>query len=117
MILPFNPARIFHESPAATTGMAVLPGVLGCRHLRRTVEVRLGTNPAVPRDELPGTRRKRLRWAWHAHVRGLAIAIEDPCSPPAADRESSKCKVLRPFYCSSLALPVRPRRTTGDALA
>ena len=34
--------------------MAVLPGVLGCRPLRRTVQVRLGTNPAVPRDELPG---------------------------------------------------------------
>ncbi|MCK5658176.1 MAG: hypothetical protein KAI21_10050 [Deltaproteobacteria bacterium] len=37
-------ARIFHESLAATTDMAVLPGVLGCRPLRRTVEVRLGTN-------------------------------------------------------------------------
>jgi hypothetical protein len=36
--------RIFHESPAATTDMAVLPGVLGCRPLRRTVQVRLGTN-------------------------------------------------------------------------
>ena len=47
-------ARIFHESLAATTDMAVLPGVLGCRRLRRTVQVRLGTNPAVPRDELPG---------------------------------------------------------------
>ena len=34
--------------------MAALPGVLGCRLLRRTVQVRLGTNPAVPRDELPG---------------------------------------------------------------
>jgi len=42
--------------------MAVLPGVLGCSFgyaqdkltLRRTVQVRLGTNPAVPRDELPG---------------------------------------------------------------
>ncbi|MCG6946203.1 MAG: hypothetical protein LJE87_12775 [Deltaproteobacteria bacterium] len=34
--------------------MAVLPGVLGCRRLRRTVQVRLGTNPAVPRDELLG---------------------------------------------------------------
>jgi hypothetical protein len=34
--------------------MVVLPGVLGCRTLRRTVQVRLGTNPAVPRDELPG---------------------------------------------------------------
>jgi len=34
--------------------MAVLPGVLGYRPLRRTVQVRLGPNPAVPRDELPG---------------------------------------------------------------
>ena len=53
-------ARIFHESPAATTklgtacgtersaasanNMAVLPGVLGCLTLRRTVQVRLGFN-------------------------------------------------------------------------
>ena len=37
-------ARTFHESLAATTDMAVLPGVLGCRLLRRTVQVRLGTN-------------------------------------------------------------------------
>jgi hypothetical protein len=43
-------ARIFHESLAATKDMAVLPGVLGCRPLRRTIQVRLGTNPAVPRD-------------------------------------------------------------------
>ena len=28
----------------ATTDMDVLPGVLGCRTLRRTVQVRLGTN-------------------------------------------------------------------------
>ncbi|MCG6945995.1 MAG: hypothetical protein LJE87_11705 [Deltaproteobacteria bacterium] len=46
-------ARIFYESLVATTDMAVLPDVLGCRPLRRTVQVRLGTNPAVPRDELP----------------------------------------------------------------
>jgi hypothetical protein len=37
-------ARVFHESPAATTDMVVLPGVLGCRTLRRTVQVRLGSN-------------------------------------------------------------------------
>jgi len=35
---------MFHESPAATTDMAVLPGVLGCWPLRRTVQVRLETN-------------------------------------------------------------------------
>ncbi len=37
-------ARIFHELLAATTDLAVLPGVLRCRLLRRTVQVRLGTN-------------------------------------------------------------------------
>ena len=31
-------ARIFHELLAATTDMAVLPGALGCRTLRRTVK-------------------------------------------------------------------------------
>ena len=36
--------RIFYELLAATTNMAVLPGVLGCLPLRRTVQVRLGTN-------------------------------------------------------------------------
>ncbi|MDH3929901.1 MAG: hypothetical protein OEV22_18375 [Deltaproteobacteria bacterium] len=35
---------MFHESPAATADSAVLPGVLGCRSLRRTVQVCLGTN-------------------------------------------------------------------------
>jgi len=45
---------MFHESLATTTDMAVLPGVLGYWPLRRIVQVRLGTNPAVPRDELPG---------------------------------------------------------------
>ncbi|MEJ2428688.1 MAG: hypothetical protein P8075_07195 [Deltaproteobacteria bacterium] len=34
----------------ATTDMAVLPAVLGCRFLRRTVQVRFGTNPAAARD-------------------------------------------------------------------
>ena len=38
----FPRARIFHESLAATTDIDVLPGVLGCRPLRRTVQVRLG---------------------------------------------------------------------------
>ncbi len=36
--------RLFHELFAATLDMAVLPGVLGCRLLRLTVQVRLGTN-------------------------------------------------------------------------
>jgi hypothetical protein len=56
--------RMFHESLAATVDMAVLPGLLGCSFgyaqekltLRRTVQVRLGSNPAVPRDGSPGAR-------------------------------------------------------------
>ncbi|MEE9527704.1 MAG: hypothetical protein V3W07_08565 [Syntrophobacteria bacterium] len=47
--------------------MAVLPGVLGCRTLRRTVQVRLGTNPAVR-----GTVAR-----WHAHLRVLATPIHE----------------------------------------
>ena len=35
---------MFHESLAATEDMGVLPGVLGCRTLRRTALVRLGSN-------------------------------------------------------------------------
>ncbi|MEJ2234761.1 MAG: hypothetical protein ACWGP1_18065 [Syntrophobacteria bacterium] len=35
---------MFHESLAATTDMDALPGVLGYRTLRRTVQVRLGTD-------------------------------------------------------------------------
>jgi hypothetical protein len=35
---------MFHESLAAATDMDVLPGVLRCRSLRRTAQVRLGTN-------------------------------------------------------------------------
>ena len=37
----------------ATVDMDVLPGVLGSRTLRCTVQVRLGSNPAVPRDGFP----------------------------------------------------------------
>ena len=50
----------------------------------------------------------------------LKFRIEAPCPALAGlkrDRESSKCKEVIPFYCSSLANPVRLRRTTGNALA
>ena len=38
----FSLARIIHKSATPTAVMAVLPGVLGSRTLRRTVQVRLG---------------------------------------------------------------------------
>ena len=46
------PARIVHESPAATEDMTVLTDVLGCRTLRRTVHTRFGFDPL----RLPGGR-------------------------------------------------------------
>ena len=55
---------MFHESITATTDMVVLPGVLRCRILRRTVKVRLG----IPRYR--GTVAR-----WHAHLRGLVTPI------------------------------------------
>jgi hypothetical protein len=50
----WEPACGTERSAASANYMDVLPDVLGCRPLRRTVQVRLGTNPAVPRDELSG---------------------------------------------------------------
>jgi hypothetical protein len=47
--------------------MVVLPGVLGCRPLRRTVQVRLGP---IPRYR--GTVAR-----WHNHLHGLATAIHE----------------------------------------
>ncbi len=56
-----NPDISSRLGVTATADMAVLPGVLGCSFgfaqdrltLRRTGQVRLGTNPAVPRDGCP----------------------------------------------------------------
>ena len=64
---------MFHELLTSTTDMDVLPCVLGYRPLRRTIQVRLGTSTL----RLPGTRRKRLRCAWHAHLRGLVKPIHE----------------------------------------
>jgi len=49
----------------ATTDMAVLYGVLGCRPLRRTVQVLLEANPAVPRDGCPVARPSS--WSRHGN--------------------------------------------------
>jgi hypothetical protein len=35
---------MLHESLTANTDLAALPCVLGCQPLRRTIQVRLGTN-------------------------------------------------------------------------
>ena len=46
----WEPACGTERSAASANYMAILPGVLGCRGLRRTIQVRLGTNPL----RLPG---------------------------------------------------------------
>jgi hypothetical protein len=40
----WEPACGTERSAASANNMAILPGVLGCRTLRRTVQVRLETN-------------------------------------------------------------------------
>ncbi|MGB6282022.1 MAG: hypothetical protein WBG91_17550, partial [Syntrophobacteria bacterium] len=97
--------------------MAILPGVLGCRPLRRTVQVRLGTNPAVPRDGCqvahPSSSRSLRSAQSRKRVPSFVVSRQQLKLPAASCRESSKCKVLRPFYCSSLAHPSPLLRTGG----
>jgi hypothetical protein len=45
---------MLHGSLAPTLDMAVLPGVLGCRPLRRTIKVRLGIQSRGTAGRLPG---------------------------------------------------------------
>jgi hypothetical protein len=57
--------------------MAILPGVLGCHPLRRTVQVGLGTNPAVAQDGCQVTRPSpwsRDGNAWNIRGNGLMQA-------------------------------------------
>jgi hypothetical protein len=68
-------ARIIHESLAATTDKAVLPGVLGCSFDR----LRTGSPCDVPfwyaSEPIPRYRGTVARG--HAHLRGLATAIHE----------------------------------------
>ena len=57
-------ARIMHEPPAATADLAVLPGVLGSRILRRTDK--------YASDPVPPYRGMVARW--HSHLHDLATA-------------------------------------------
>ena len=71
---------MFHESLAPTADMAVLPGVLGCRTLRRTVQVRLGFESLrLPSGTLILFALAALRSVPQAgsQFRGLATAIHE----------------------------------------
>jgi hypothetical protein len=71
--------------------MAVLPGVLGCRLLRRTVQVRLGTNP------LHAAQAPALRAAarWHVHLHGLATAMHELSGLSGTATSSGKAAKFR----------------------
>jgi hypothetical protein len=68
--------RIVHDSLAATAEMAFLPGVLGCRPLRRTVQGRFGTNPAVRLPGGPPASSERVGSRWR--VGTLILALSRP---------------------------------------
>ena len=57
---PSSPHISSRPGVTATADMGVLPSVLGCRTLRRTVQVRLRSNTL-----------------WHAHFHGLATVIHE----------------------------------------
>ena len=100
-------ARMFHEWPTATVDMAVLPGVLGCRTLRRTVQVRLGSNPAVPRDGCPVAKpslRSRDCNSRNIRARPRNLKILRPAQRGTQDDSSS----LRG------ACPACPERSLGE---
>ena len=60
---------MFDESPAAISDTVVLPGVLGCWTLRRTVQVRLGSNPLWLPGGTPISKISRRRYVKHPDVR------------------------------------------------
>ena len=95
--------------------MAVLPGVLGCRPLRRTVQVRLGTNSL----RLPGGTPiffalAALRSVPQAgsQFRGLATAIEDSLQQAAGNLRN--VRYLSHFI---VVRSLTPQQATGNALA
>ena len=65
---------MFHESLAATVEMAVLPGVLECRTLRRTVQVRLGSNTLRLPGGTPISTVSRQQFMKHP---GLSSGLSD----------------------------------------
>ena len=75
------------------------------------------TNPSVPRDGCqvarPSSSRSLRSAQSRKRVPSCVVSRQQLKLPAASCRESSKCKVLVPLYCSSLALPVRLRRTRG----
>ncbi|MDH3773874.1 MAG: hypothetical protein WBF55_18655 [Syntrophobacteria bacterium] len=86
--------------------MAVLPGVLGCRPLRRTVQ-RYASEPTPCGCQVarPSSSRSLRSAQSRKRVPSCVVSRRQLQLPAASCRESSKCKEEVPFYCSSLAKP------------
>jgi hypothetical protein len=92
-------ARIFHESLAATTDMAVLPGVLGCSFdyaqdkltQRRTVQVRKPTPCGSPVARPPRLSARDGGQARPSNSRSLSSAQFRKRVPSLALRQSLSC--------------------------
>ena len=69
-----NLARMFHESPAATADMTVLPRVLGCSFDRLRTGSPCGVLFKYAADPIP---RYRGIARWHILLHGLATAIHE----------------------------------------
>ena len=74
----------------------------GAGEIRRAVYLPGGTDTCTLRGE---------------DCRYCGAFIEAPCPALSGLKRDSKCKEVIPFHCSSLANPVRLRRTTRLALA
>ncbi|MDH3557385.1 MAG: hypothetical protein OES18_16200 [Deltaproteobacteria bacterium] len=93
--------------------MAVLPGVLGCRPLRRTVQryasepIPCGCQVARPSSSrsLRSAQSRTASGICDKRVPSCVVSRRQLQLPAASCRESSKCKEEVPFYCSSLAKP------------
>jgi hypothetical protein len=86
-----------------------MPGVLGCSFDRlRTgspcdVLFKYGIQSRGTAARFPGTRLKRLRWAWHSHLHGLVTSIRE-----TSGRKVSSVVRLRRAQSSSGPLSVAP---------
>jgi hypothetical protein len=74
-------ARIFHKSSAPTADMTVLPGVLWSRTLRRTVQVRLGSNSLRLPGGTPFSTVSRHRFVKHPGYAFLCQFVENESTP------------------------------------
>ncbi|MBT8406778.1 MAG: hypothetical protein KJP05_04925, partial [Deltaproteobacteria bacterium] len=68
--------RSFHELPAATADNSILPGVLGCRTLRRTIQVRLASTPLRLPGGTPFATLSRRRFIKHPGTKTLRTILQ-----------------------------------------